>query len=97
MMHSDPEVEFRELLRSQAMQEFLAVLDEGPQRCDEYLRQLEEGNRIPSVSMMLVVQKAGNRARDQISLEWAEIAVRAANLWAIEGGSSDPAVALLHA
>jgi hypothetical protein len=82
---------------SGAGRELKTLLDGGLERWDEYLRQFEEGKPITVLSMEMVFQKAAVRAQEQISLEWAGIALRAADLFANQGGGKYRESALLEA
>lgn len=68
-----------------------AMIDKGPAWLDEYLRGFEAGAPAPH-SMIGIEAGALSRARTEKSLEWASIAVRAADLHALEnGGEHKPA------
>ena len=54
-------------------------LEQGPVRLKRYLAECERGERDPA-NLDLVLDVAEHRASDEGSLDWAEIAVRAANL-----------------
>ena len=54
-------------------------VQQGPVRLKRYLTECEQGEREPA-NLDLVLDVAERRASDEGSLDWAEIAVRAANL-----------------
>ena len=54
-------------------------VEQGPVRLKRYLSECERGEREPA-NLDLVLDVAEHRASDEGSLDWAEIAVRAANL-----------------
>lgn len=55
------------------------LVEQGPVRLRQYLAECEQGTREPA-SLDLILEVAEFRASDEASLDWAEIAVRAANL-----------------
>jgi hypothetical protein len=59
---------------------FNSLKDEGPQAWLAYLRPFEEGESISGLSMLIIYPHAAGLAKGQGSLEWAEVAVRAAEL-----------------
>jgi hypothetical protein len=61
-----------------------AMMDRGPAWLDGYLRQYEEGRPIPQNRMMGIVSAASSMAFREESLDWAGIALRAADLMASE-------------
>ena len=69
----------------------------GPEAWRAYLRPFEEGETLTGLSMLVIFPYAASLARDQLSLEWAEIAVRAAELEATNRGAVEREDALLSA
>jgi hypothetical protein len=61
---------------------FNSLKDEGPQAWRAYLRPFEEGEGISGLSMLIIYPHAADLAKNQGSLDWAEVAVRAAELQA---------------
>jgi hypothetical protein len=60
--------------------------DTGPEAWLAYLRPFEEGEPLlTGVSMQIVFHHAAPLAKEQTSLDWAEVAVRAAELDARDG------------
>jgi hypothetical protein len=59
---------------------FNTLKDEGPEAWRAYLRPFEEGESTSGLSMLVIYSYAAGLAHDQGSLEWAEVAVRAAEL-----------------
>jgi hypothetical protein len=57
-----------------------------PQAWLTYIRGIEQGNTAPDISMLVVFGFAAPRAKEQLSLDWAEVAVRAAELEARASG-----------
>ena len=55
------------------------LVEQGPVRLKRYLAECEEGTREPA-NLELILEVAEYRASDEASLEWAEIAIRTANL-----------------
>jgi hypothetical protein len=55
------------------------LVDQGPVRLKQYLTECEQGTREPA-NLDLILEVAEFRASDEASLDWAEIAVRTANL-----------------
>jgi hypothetical protein len=58
---------------------------QGPDAWLAYLRPFEEGEPVAGLSMLVIFPFAASRAKEQESLEWAEVAVRAAE---VEAGHS---------
>src|SRR5579884_1494183 len=72
------------------------MIDRGPQWLNEYLRLFEEGK--PAAPPMIGIEAgAMSRARTESSLEWADIAVRAAALRSLENGGEHRDSALTKA
>jgi hypothetical protein len=61
-----------------------AMMDRGPAWLDGYLRSYEEGRSIPLNRMIGIISAASSKAFHEQSLEWAGIALRAADLMASE-------------
>jgi hypothetical protein len=63
-----------------------SLFSQGTQRLDSYLRLFEEGKEKLSKDMLGIYEVASSRAhsRTENTLEWAGIAVRAAELYALE-------------
>ena len=61
------------------------LVEQGPVRLKQYLTECEQGTREPA-NLNLILEVAEYRASNENSLEWAEIAIRAANL----GAKADP-------
>ena len=55
------------------------LVEQGPVRLKRYLTECEQGAREPA-NLELILEVAEYRASDEASLEWAEIAIRTANL-----------------
>jgi hypothetical protein len=72
------------------------MMDQGPEWLGAYLRQFEEGKPIPH-SMIGIEAGAASRARSLKNLQWADIAVRAAALHALESEGEQRAAALWKA
>jgi hypothetical protein len=74
--------EMKMQIKSQPDLQFL--INQGTQWLDSYLRQFEEGKEKLSNNMLGIYEGASSHARAKNSLEWARIAVRAAELYALE-------------
>jgi hypothetical protein len=74
-----------------------SLKDEGPEAWLAYLRPIEQGEQMTALSMLVVYPFAARRARDQGSLDWAEVAVRAAELEARNHSGVEREDALLWA
>lgn len=61
------------------------LVEQGPVRLKQYLTECEQGTRQPA-NLDLILEVAEYRATNEGSLEWAEIAIRTANL----GAEADP-------
>ena len=59
---------------------FDSLKDKGPEEWDSYLRPIEAERASAGLSMQIAFDHAAKLARDQSSLEWAGIALRAADL-----------------
>jgi hypothetical protein len=55
------------------------LVEQGPVRLKQYLAECEQGTREPA-KLELILEVAEYRAANECSVDWAEIAVRAANL-----------------
>src|SRR4051812_5928614 len=62
------------------------LVEQGPVRLKQYLTECEQGTRAPA-NLDLILDVSEYRATSENSLEWAEIATRAANL----GAQANPA------
>lgn len=60
-----------------------SLVDKGPEAWRAYLRPFEEGQPLTGLSMQVIFHYVAPRAKDQGSLDWAEVAVRAAELEAL--------------
>src|SRR5215471_4334115 len=60
-----------------------SLIDQGPEVWRAYLRRFEEGRPLTGLSMLVIFHYAAPLAKDQGSLDWAEVAVRAAELEAL--------------
>lgn len=69
-------------MRKESEPQLQALLKSGPAGLDGWLRQFEDGTVSPDSRMDGVSEVATRLAREHSSLEWADIAIRAANLWA---------------
>jgi hypothetical protein len=76
---------------------FNSLKDKGPEEWRAYLRPLEEGEPMTALSMLVVYPYAAGLAREQISLDWADVAVRAAELEARNQSGVEREDALLWA
>jgi hypothetical protein len=76
---------------------FNSLKDKGPEEWRAYLRPLEAGEPMTALSMLVVYPYAAGLAREQISLDWAEVAVRAAELEARNQSGVERENALLWA
>jgi len=74
----------------------VSLMDKGPEAWREYLRPFEEGAPLTGLSMQVIFQYAARLANDQ-NLDWAEVAVRAAELEARNCTGSERENALLWA
>ena len=73
------------------------MINRGTDWLSAYLREFEAGAPFPSNTMLGIFEGAAGRARLENSLEWAGIALRAAELWALEDGGVCRHSALLKA
>jgi hypothetical protein len=69
-------------MRQDTEPQLQALLKNGPSWLDGWLRQVEEGTARPGGQMNGISEGAAHLAKEQSSLEWADISIRAANLWA---------------
>jgi hypothetical protein len=76
---------------------FDSLKGEGPQAWRAYLRPFEEGESITGLSMLVIYPYAAGLAKNQGSLDWAEVAVRAAELEARNHSGTEREEALLWA
>ena len=59
---------------------FNSLSDKGPEAWRKYLHRFEDGKTIPGLSMLVIFHHVAPLAKQQDSLDWAEVAVRAAEL-----------------
>jgi hypothetical protein len=85
------------VIQSDQQSVFNSLKDKGPEAWREYLRPIEQGKSMTALSMLVVYPYAAGLARDQGSLEWAEVAVRAAELEARHHSGIEREDALLWA
>ena len=76
---------------------FNTLKAEGPEAWRAYLRPLEEGKPITGLSMLVIYHYAAVLAKKQGSLDWAEVAVRAAEVEARNRSGVEREDALLWA
>src|SRR3954471_1089413 len=74
-----------------------SLRDKGPEAWRAYLRPFEEGQPLTGLSMLVIFHYAAPLAKDQGSLEWAEVAVRSSELEALRCGGTERENALLWA
>jgi hypothetical protein len=70
-------------MQSESLVPANVLVEQGPVRVKQYLTECEEGTREPA-NVDVILEVAEYRASNEASLEWAGIAVRAANLGAKE-------------
>ena len=61
---------------------FASLANEGPEAWRLYLIPFENGEPLDGLSMDVIYHHAAKLAKNQLSLEWAEVAINAAELWA---------------
>ena len=76
-------------MESEQLRIFISLEDKGPEEWDAYLRPIEAETASAGLSMQIAFDHAAKLARDHSSLEWAGIALRAADL---EKKQSSPVV-----
>lgn len=76
---------------------FESLINEGPESWLAYLRPFEQGEPITGLSMLAIFHYAAPLAKDLRSLEWAEVAARAADLEAANSGGIERENASLSA
>ena len=59
---------------------FNSLKDKGPEAWRGYLHPFEDGKTIPGLSMLVIFHYVAPLAKEQGSLDWAEVAVRAVEL-----------------
>lgn len=74
-----------------------SLREKGPEAWRAYLRPLEEGQPLTGLSMQVIFHYAAPVAKDQGSLDWAEVAIRAAELEARNRSRTEREDALLRA
>jgi len=74
-----------------------SLKDEGPEAWRAYLRPFEEGQTLTGLSMQVIFHYAAPLAKDQGSLDWAEVAVRSCELEALNCSGTERENALLRA
>jgi hypothetical protein len=94
-----PRFGYRRLLAMQSDQQSImnSLKDEGPKAWLAYLRPFEDGQPLTGLSMQVVFNYAAPLAKDQDSLDWAEVAIRAADLEAFNGSQTEREHAMLRA
>lgn len=75
----------------------ISLMDKGPEAWRAYLRPFEEGQPLTGLSMLVIFQYIAPMAEKQESLDWAEIAVRAAELQALNRSGTERENALFWA
>ena len=74
-----------------------SLRDKGPEAWRAYLRPFEEGQPLTGLSMQVIFHYIAPSATDQGSLDWAEVAIRAAELEALNSSGTEREDALLRA
>jgi hypothetical protein len=67
-------------MESEQQRIFISLQDKGPEEWDAYLRPIEAETASAGLSMQIAFDHAPKLARDHSSLEWAGIALRAADI-----------------
>jgi hypothetical protein len=67
-------------MESEQQRIFISLQDKGPEERDAYLRPIEAETASAGLSMQIAFDHAPKLARDHSSLEWAGIALRAADI-----------------
>src|SRR5215469_2327003 len=75
----------------------VSLMDKGPEDWREYLRPFEEGQPLTGLSMEVIFHYAAPLAKDQSTLDWGEVAIRAAELEALNSSGNGRENALLRA
>ena len=76
---------------------FNSLKDKGPEAWREYLRPFEKGQPLTGLNMLVIFHYVAPKAKEQDSLDWAEVAVRAAELEALNSSGTARENALLWA
>ncbi len=85
-------------MREEPQANIHTILNQGsPAELDSYLRPFEEGKPLPRNTMLLVYEVARDRAYREDSLGWAGLAIRAAQLYALQDGGEQRIAAFSHA
>lgn len=87
----------REFMQNDQQSIFNSLQNEGPRAWLSYLRPFEKGEPITGLSMDVVYHHAAPLAKNQSSLDWAQVAIIAANLWARNSSGVERENALLWA
>jgi hypothetical protein len=66
-----------------------SLKDKGPEVWRAYLRPFEEGQPLTGLNMLVIFHYVAPLAKDQGSLDWAEVAVRAAELQGLNRGGTE--------
>lgn len=74
-----------------------SLRDQGPEAWRAYLRPFEEGQPLTGLNMQVIFHYAAPKGKKQDNLEWAEVAVRAAELEALNRTGTERENALLRA
>jgi len=90
-------LEWEQEMQNDQQSVFNTLKAEGPEAWRAYLRPLEEGKPITGLSMLVIYPYAANLAKKQGSLDWAEVAVRAAEVEARNRSGVEREDALLWA
>ena len=90
-------LEWEQEMQNDQQSVFNTLKAEGPEAWRAYLRPLEEGKPITGLSMLVIYHYAAVLAKKQGSLDWAEVAVRAAELEARNCSGASRENALLWA
>jgi hypothetical protein len=75
----------------------VSLMDKGPEAWCAYLRPFEEGQPLTGLNMQVIFHYAAPLATNQESLDWGEVAIRAAELEALNRSRTDREDALLRA
>ena len=74
-----------------------SLKDEGPEAWRAYLRPFEEGQPLTGLSMEVIFHYAAPLVKDQSTLDWGEVAIRAAELGALNSSGTERENSLLRA
>ncbi len=76
---------------------FNSLKGKGPEAWREYLRSFEKGQPLAGLNMQVIFHYVAPKATEQDSLDWADVAVRAAELEALNSSGTARENALLRA